>query len=126
MDSVSRDGTAQLIVKVLLHQSKERQIPVGYRRLIVKQFKGDFEVNKHAIIINRAFALRGNPLEQMNKILDLVYDFNRRDDEEKARHVTVIRSKMLQWATYLQRTVSSEDYSTFIHSLNGGRPDEDV
>ena len=122
MDSVSRDGTAQLIVKVLLHQAKERQIPVGYRRLTVTRFKGDFKVNRHEIVIDRVFALTGNPLDQMDKILDLVYDFNRRDDEEKARQVTVIKSSMMKWATYLERTVDRKDYSEFIHSLNGGRP----
>lgn len=108
-----------ITVQLVKHRSRQRRIPLGRkRRILVKKIKGaDFRVNRHEIEIDLHFITSGNPLDNADRILDAVYDFDKALWEERIRKINEIKSSVLRWMDYLERALPHEDYRKFVESF---------
>lgn len=106
------------IVRSLTEQrARQRLIPLRRREITIKLIKGDIRIKRWEIFIDYNFATQGNPVLMIDKVLDAVVEFDRRDYEEKARRITEVKSFVMQWSSYLERTLSRGDYRRFVESL---------
>lgn len=124
MAELVETGTDEMIVNILRHRARMRDIGLNprYRRIRVvgRLLRGDFQVNRHEIIIARDFGLSGTtPFDPADEVLDVVEDLYTRDYEQRVRAVVHTKSEIMKWAAYLERVLSVDEYSNFIRSLNG-------
>lgn len=117
-----------IIRKVARHRARERLIPLRRRQInVYPGLKGDYWVNRHEIKIKLSFAVSGNPFEMMDKVLNAVLEFDAVAQREKAMGITRIKSEIMKWSAYLERTLTHEMYEDFVLSLhsNNKNPDHD-
>ncbi len=60
----------------------------------------------------------------IDKVLDAVIEFDLIETRKRAMRVTELKSHIMQWATYLERTLTKEMYDEFIRSLE--RPEQET
>lgn len=124
---MSKDQSVQaLVVKIVRHRSRERQIPLQRRQVnVYPGLKGDYWINKFEIKIKLGYAVTGNPFDMIDPVLDAVIEFDLRETEERARGITKVKSEIMQRTAYLERTLPRAMYSEFIQSLYPNSEDND-
>ncbi len=107
------------IVRSLCEQrARQRLIALKYREITVKTVKGDYRVNRHEIFIDYNYATRcRNPVDMIDRVLDAVVEFEKRDEEEKARRIVGVQVSVMRWTAYLERATPRKAYREFIRSL---------
>ncbi len=121
--TAKKQDVQKIVVQLLNHQARLRQIPISrFRRIRVSQLIGtEFKVNRHELIIDSRFAVAGNPFDMANRVLDTIVEQETRRYEQRARAIVEAKTQAMQWTAFLQRALSGDDYSKFIHSLNGAK-----
>lgn len=116
-----RSPKGQDVVAIVRHvcaaRARQRLIPLGRRRVVIKKTKDDFRINRYEIIIDWHYATTGNPIEMIDRVLDAVVEFDTREYEERVRKIVEIQSQIKQRAAYLERILSRNEYRAFIASL---------
>lgn len=108
----------EIVVRVLRHRARERLIPLRRRQIkVYPGLKGDYWVNRFEIKVKRVFAVRGNPFEMADAVLDAVLEFDLRETKERAEGITRLKSEIMKWSAYLERTLTQEMYEEFVLSL---------
>ena len=115
-----------IVVRILRHRARQRCIPISPRRIIkvYPGLKGDYRINRHEIKIKLAYATRGNPFEMIDPVLNAVVDFDMIAVKEQAQRITRVKSQIMMWSSYLERTLSKEMHSSFVLSLLPSQADE--
>lgn len=107
-----------IVVALANHRSRQRRIPLKRRRILLKKVKGaDFRVNKYEIEIDVEFATSGNPLDMMDRVLDAVEEFDRRLWEDRVRMINEVKSSVMKWMDYLERTLQPGQYREFVEGF---------
>lgn len=117
--SEQEQGPAAIVVSILQQRAAQRKVPLSRRRLTVsKGLKDDFTINKHEVEVQLAFVLAArDPVKSLDRVLDAVVDFDTRLWKERAKTINEIKSNILKWSAYLERTLSDQEYERFIASL---------
>lgn len=106
------------IVRSLTEQrARQRLIPLRNREITIKRIKEDIRIKRWEIFIDYSYSTRGNPVLMIDRVLDAVVEFDRRDYEERVRRITEVKTFVLQWSSYLERTLSRGEYRRFIEGL---------
>ena len=112
---------AQNVVKIVqslaAQRARQRFIPLKRREINVAKMRNNFHVNRFEIRIDWDFALSGNPVKMIDLVLNAVEEFDRREYEERVRRVVEVQSTVMQWAAYLERVLSQNEYRRFVRSL---------
>ncbi|KKN88112.1 hypothetical protein LCGC14_0251840 [marine sediment metagenome] len=119
-----------IVRRVTQHRARERLIPLRRRQInVYPGLKGDYWVNRFEIKIKLRYAVTGNPFEMIDHVLDAVVEFDLIETRKRAMQVTELKSHIMKWAAYLERTLTKEMYDEFIQSLERpleGNKDESV
>lgn len=115
---MAKHDVPAIVANVLTHRARLRQIPLNRRQITVAKFRNDFRVNKYEIFISIDYALRGNPFDMVDPIIDAVLDFDTRLWQERAKHITVTKSMVMSRVGYLERHLSAIEFARFIDSLH--------
>ncbi len=114
-----------IVRRVTQHRARERLIPLRRRQInVYPGLKGDYWVNRFEIKIKLRYAVTGNPFEMIDHVLDAVVEFDLIETRKRAMQVTELKSHIMKWAAYLERTLTKEMYDEFIQSLE--RPNEET
>lgn len=104
-----------IVVALAAHRSRQRRIPIGRRRLLLKKVKGaDFRVNKHEVELDINYATSGNPIKMIDRVLDAIVDFDRALWEERIRKINEVKSSVMRWMDYLERALPRGQYHEFV------------
>lgn len=107
-----------IVVRITRHRARQRLIPLRRRQIhVYKGLKGDYSVNRHEIKVQLRYAVSGNPFDMIDPVLDAVVEFDLREVKEKAQGIIRLKSEIMKWSAYLERTLSREMYNEFILSL---------
>ena len=122
-DTDKKQDVQKIVVQLLHHQARVRQISMSrFRRIRVGQLIGaEYKVNKHELIVDARFAVKGNPFDMADRVLDAIVEQETRAFEQRARAIVEAKVGAIQWTDFLRRALNDQDYSKFIHSLNGAR-----
>lgn len=77
----------------------------------------DFRVNRHEVFIREGFVLEGDPIAALDQVLAAVENFDRLEHVERVRKINEVKSSVMEWMAYLERTLNHEDYEEFVASL---------
>lgn len=129
-DEAAPQDTAAIIKAIVKQRASQRVVLLGRRILTVKVIKSDFRLNRHEVEINPTFVLSGDPISAVDKILNAVVDFDEKAQQEKAQRLVEVKSHVLQWSAYLQRSLTKREYMAFVIELmptpNGDGPHEEA
>ena len=109
---------AGIVSDVLIARARQRQIPLGRRKITVLKFRNPIRVNRHEIFISIDYALVGNPFDMVDPIIDLVLDFDTRVWQERAKQITMTKCTVMNHVSYLERHLSPINFARFIDSLH--------
>ena len=119
-------NVSAIVRKVARHRARERQIPLHRRQInVYPGLKGDYWVNRHEIKIKLSYAVSGNPFEMMDAVLNAVVEFDSVAERQKAMGITRIKSEIMKWSAYLERTLTREMYDEFVLTLHSNNKDHD-
>ncbi len=120
---MAREDLTPLVVQILRHRARERLIPIRASR-IIKVYPaldkgGDYQINRFEIRIARKFVLKyENPFDMIDHVLTAVAAFDMIAVHEQAQRITRVKSEIMKWSAYLERTLSHKEFADFVHSLN--------
>ncbi len=115
---MAKQNVEKIVRQIIRLRSRQRLVPLRRRQInVYSGLRGDYHVNKFEIKVKLAYAVTGNPFDMIDPVIAAVVEFDRREEEERARKITQIKSSVLKWASYLERTLSREMYLEFVCSL---------
>lgn len=118
---MAKQDMSPIVAKVLRHRARERQIAISPRRIIkvYPALGGDYAINRHEIRILRRYALSmDNPFDMVDPVLTAIAAFDMIAVHEQAQRIVRVKTQIMQSSAYLERSLSGNAYSEFIHSLN--------
>lgn len=130
MTDNEKQDVSGIICTIIKQRAAQRGVFISRRILTIKVIRDDYRVNKHEVEINPAFVLAGDPIAAVDKILNAVVTFEEALFQHKVRQITEVKSNVLQWSAYLERTLSKKEYLSFLSELipskNGDGPHEEA
>lgn len=120
---MAKQDMSPLVARALRHRAHQRGIAIRANR-IIKIYPslpngGDYTVNRFEIRILKRFALSmANPIDMIDHVLTAVAAYDMIAVHEQAQRIVRVKSEIMKWSAYLERTLSHTEYAAFVHSLN--------
>ena len=121
-----------IVVQIMKHRCHQRQVPLRRRKIkVYPGLKNDYWVNRWEVKIKLSYAVKGNPFDMIDPVINAVVEWDSRLYKERFKSIVEEKSEIMKRAAYLERTLDHEGYIRFVESLlphvnSKGGPDVDV